>query len=475
MKQMQRTEGMSIRVRLTAWYAAILAATFLALGLGVWAAIRKNIDDAVNSDLQSRVERMAEFLGKFHGNQRHIAEEMREQAALTSVGTALRLQSTSGAWIYRSPGTEKWSDSLGSNGIDTAVIADEKFRVITAAVPGGRLQIGVPFDGYEEVLEGFAWTMILASPLALLLASAGGYWMSRRALAPVERIAETAREISVHRLSERLPVRAAGDELDQLSETLNAMFERLEASFRQITQFTADASHELRTPVAIIRTTAEIATSRPREPHEHVESWKRVIAESERTTRLLDDLMALARADAGAGPAELETVNFAGCVREACLAMSGVLQSANLHFWMDIPPAAPILGDGEALRRLCLILLDNAVKYTAAGGAVSVKLAQSGKELRLEVRDTGVGISPEEQPFIFQRFYRVSKDRSRKTGGAGLGLAIAQWIVTQHHGSIELDSLVGRGSAFRVVLPAAAEADPIPTEAARTTQPVSTS
>jgi heavy metal sensor kinase len=307
------------------------------------------------------------------------------------------------------------------------------------------------------MLEEFTWTALLASPLVLLLASAGGYWMSRRALEPVDRISRTAEEIGAQNLSQRLPLRSAGDELDRLSATLNAMFARLEAAFHRITQFTADASHELRTPVAIIRTTAELVRSKPRGQEEYTKALDRILAESERTSRLIDDLMLLARADAGADGIVQEPMNLAECLRGACAEVRVLAEYGKVCLEASLPSDCTVSGDDQALRRLFLILLDNAIKYTPAGGAVRVNLAiddsADKRTAVVEVRDTGLGISPEDLPHIFERFYRAAKDRSRKTGGAGLGLSIARWITQRHGGEVLVESAPGTGSVFRVRLP----------------------
>ena len=444
----------SIQFRLTAWYAAILTVTFLALGIGVWAAIRTSIYDTVDSELNSRVARARDFLNHMHRDVRGIREELAEQTAFSSAGTTVRLADRQGNWIYQSPGTSSSPISVQVTGLaQDSTVGGKHLRILTAEVAAGILEIGVPLDGYESVLAHFTWWMVLASPLALLLASAGGYWMSRHALAPVARITRMAREISANNLSDRLPEKDAGDELDRLSATLNAMFERLEAAFRRITQFTADASHELRTPVAIIRTTAEMAISRPRTPDQHAGSWRMVLAESERTTKLLNDLMTLARADSGSDGMELTSIDFAGCVREACEGVRVLVDAAGLRMRVETPLTAPVAGDYEALRRLCLILLDNAIKYSSAGGTVAVVLTTSGTEAALKIQDSGIGISIKDQPHVFDRFYRASKDRSRQSGGAGLGLAIAGWIASRHGGTITVESALGEGSTFRVTMP----------------------
>jgi signal transduction histidine kinase len=230
------------------------------------------------------------------------------------------------------------------------------------------------------------------------------------------------------------------------------MFGRLEDSFRRITQFTADASHELRTPVAIIRTTAEVVRRKPRSAKEYEDALDRILAESERTTGLIEDLMLLARADANVEDVAPEPVAFGGLVRAAYSDARPLAEESGIGLAISELPECTVLGDDRALRRLVLILLDNAIKYSKPGGQVSVHL-DAGPMVRLEVRDNGIGIAPEHLPHIFERFYRASKDRSRKIGGVGLGLSIAQSIARRHSGEIQIESAPGEGTIARVLLP----------------------
>jgi heavy metal sensor kinase len=457
--------GRSIQFRLTAWYAVILAVTFTAVGIGVWLAMRDSINDTVDKDLRSRLQAMQDFLKPKALGAEVSLDELIEDAAPAPVGTRFRIANTSGRWLYQSPGTEAWGamppdrSRMPKRGrFETLAQRGKPVRILSAAIPLGVVQIGIPVDEFAEMLSGFTWTALLASPLLLILASAGGYWMSRRALAPVERIARTAADIEAENLSKRLPIRGTGDELDQLSATLNAMFARLEDSFRRITQFTADASHELRTPVAIIRTTAEVIRRKPRSEKEYAEALDRILAESERTTELVEDLMLLARADANVEDLAMEPVGLAELTQAACAEARVLAEAAGITLTNGGLSQCTISGDGRALRRLLLILLDNAIKYSKPGGEVQLYLGLCQRGDRrtavLEVRDQGIGIASEDLPHIFERFYRASKDRSRKVDGLGLGLSIAESIARRHGGEIQVESSPGVGSTARVLLPA---------------------
>lgn len=467
----------SVRFRLTAWYSAILAATLAAAGYGLWWELRDSIHETVDRDLRSRLKGMRDYLQREVADKESgpLAQELAEQAAMAPAGTRYRIAGADGHWIYESPGTSGWypsPDSLSpmtSKGkAQTIHDGSMPVRILSAPVPMGIIQIGIPIDEFYEMLDAFTWTCILASPLLLLLAAAGGYWMSRRALAPVDRITRTAGEIEARNLSQRLPLRGTMDELDRLSATLNSMFARLEAAFQRMAQFTADASHELRTPVAIIRTTAEVARSRPRSEEEYARVLDRILLESERTTALIEDLMLLARADAGADGIQFEPVNVANAVRESLQEARVLADAGKVRMEADLSTECIVSGDFQALRRLFLILVDNAIKYTPPGGEVRVHIKVEhnppSPAAVIAVRDTGIGISAEDLPHIFERFYRTAKDRSRKTGGAGLGLSIARWIAAKHGGEISVESVVGAGSVFRMKLPLTAS-QPVPKRA----------
>ena len=300
----------SIRFRLTALYTAILAATLCAVAIGAWFAIRNSINETVDKELRSRLRGMREYVAREGAPEQgsESLNELAENEAFTPAGTHFRIANAEGRWLYQSRGAAAWGTppavaTLPARGSASTVgTSGEPVRVLSAPLAPGLVQIGIDLDEFGEMLRGFTWTALLASPALLLLASVGGYWMSRRALVPVEQIASTANEIQLQKLSSRLPLRGTGDELDQLSEVLNAMLARLEESFQRITQFTADASHELRTPVAVIRTAAEVTRRKPRTEQEYVEALDRiVVAESQRTTELIEDLMLLARGDADVG------------------------------------------------------------------------------------------------------------------------------------------------------------------------------
>jgi heavy metal sensor kinase len=316
------------------------------------------------------------------------------------------------------------------------------------------VQVAASLHEVQEGLRDLIWILLATTPLVLAIASMGGYWMSRRAFAPVDAITREAKAIGADNFSQRLAVPKTGDELQRLSETLNEMIGRLDEAFQRITRFTADASHELRTPLALMRTTAELSLRGEQPQQEYRESLEQILAELERTSHLVENLLLIARADSGGAQLQLSDMDLIQTVQEACLQAAPLFQAKHIQFDSQIPdhPIA-VKGDAQALRRLFLILIDNAVKSTPSGGSVNVSAGQTNDTAVVTVIDTGIGIPSDGLPHIFERFYRVDKARSREQGGAGLGLSIAHWIVEAHGGRIRVENEVGVGTALEVSFP----------------------
>ena len=455
----------SIRVQLTLWYFAVQAIAFAAFGIGVFLAVRESVKAAIDQDLRQRLEGVQRFMQRAVPNfsEDDLAYEIREHSGLRpGGGDLLQVSDAEGTWVFRSVSIRNYDlpqpiGDLGAPRYETKTVNGALLRIVSAkaGVPGRMygVQLAAPLDDVFDVLQRLRWLLLLSIPLVLILATFGGYWMSRRALAPVDAMTSTARSISEHSLSRRLENLDTADELQRLAETFNQMMDRLEGAFKRITQFTADASHELRTPTALIRTVAELSLRRDRDSAEYREALSQVLEEAQRMGILIESLMTLARMDSGAESLNYTTVDLASLLREASSASQPLAAAKQIHLERDIPNEAILVnGDPDVLRRLFLILIDNAVKYTPLSGRVSITLKTSGSDVIVQVRDTGIGISNQDLPFIFERFYRADKARSRESG-AGLGLSIARWIANAHRASVHVDSRAGEGSTFEVRLP----------------------
>jgi heavy metal sensor kinase len=453
---------LSIRLRLTAWYVTILIASLSLFGIAAFVAMRKGIEKSVDENLEGQADGVAEVMGRvLQQEPAELQDELREHEELREQADFLQVCDQDGHWIYRSRLMSHYDVPVpvkASYAAYNITSADLPLRVLVREINAGaqmyRIQVASPMDDFYDAIDRFKWMILLLSPLVLVVASAGGYWLSGRALAPVDKITRAAEEINSNNLARRLDVPRSGDELQRLSQTLNRMLDRLEVSFNRITQFTADASHELRTPLALMRTTTEVSLRTSQTVADYREAQGEILAELEKTSSLVEKLMLLARADAGVETLQRAPVNVADCLRDACKDGRILAEAKQLKFVTDIDGQDLLVeGDSNALHRLFLILIDNAVKYTPPGGSITLGLRRNNGSAVAEFRDTGIGVSAGDLPHIFERFYRADKARSREFGGVGLGLSIARWVAEAHKGSIEVQSTPGSGSIFRVRLP----------------------
>ena len=466
---------LSIGVRLTIWYVAVFALGELVFGASMWLILRHNIYDLVDDGVESQVEDLKNLLGE----QPRDASAATLRGAMAAIydhehrGDFLEVYDENGEPIYRSrfllthepmpPQPDPGSRLM----FRTQRIDGSYFRFASKKLDvNGRvytIKIGATAEDAVETLQLFRSYVLVFALLLLLVSTGVGSWMSHKALAPVDALVRTARDISGTSLNRRLQTLRTGDELQRLTDTLNEMLDRIESAFQRISQFTADASHELRTPVSLIRTEAELALRRSRSEVEYKESLRQILQESERTTQLIEQLLQLARADSGRESLALQTVDLQEILRAVTASWQPVASTRNVRFAADMCDlAVSVMGDQTLLRRLADILLDNAFKYTPAPGSVRLALEVQDEMAVMTVQDSGVGIAVEDQEKIFKRFYRVDKARSREQGGVGLGLAIAEWIVAQHRGTISVESRLGAGATFCVKLPLIAVVQPSP-------------
>jgi signal transduction histidine kinase len=324
---------------------------------------------------------------------------------------------------------------------ETVTIGPEQFRSLVA----GQL------EDNRALLNRFETGLFWATPVLLVLSALCGYFLSGRALNPLIRLTASVRSVSIGNLSRRLPIFHTRDELQQLAETCNDMLGRLEIAVNQITRFTSDASHELRSPISFIHTAAEYALRNPNIDSESAESFREIVRESGEASRLLEDMLTLARSDAGHAETAFEPVNLAAVLMEACERAKPFADAKRHELTIHLQSEEPvwITGDGASLRRLLWILLDNAIKYTPAGGHVEVSLQLIGAEARVSVQDSGIGIPNAALPHVFERFYRTDKARASEEG-AGLGLAIAKWISDIHLAALSVTSTENIGSSFQI-------------------------
>jgi heavy metal sensor kinase len=454
-------KAMSIRARLTTWYFLILGAALSGFAILALAVMRQSIYTTVDEQLDDRMHALQSLIARSEAGT-DVEAALRERAELQWGSQLFQVSDSSGRFLYRSPAMKRLGVAAAATEqkrISDAEYNDLPLRILTAAASSGArtvtIQVAEPMDDYLEAIERFRNSMLVGIPVLLLVATAGGYWLSRNALRPVDRVTRAAQTITPQDLSQRVAVPQTGDELQRLAETLNQMLQRIESAVSRISQFTADASHELRTPATLIRTRAEVTLANPRTNNQYREALQDVLGESERMSALIENLMILARADTGTETLNFRDIDVSMLASEVCSQAQTLAESKQIR-WQATFPQTPIWvhGDANALRRLFLILIDNAVKYTSPGGCIGITFIATGGQVEVRVQDTGIGIPESDLPHVFERFYRSDKARSRELGGTGLGLSIGRWIAKAHGGQIGVESSPA-GSVFLVCIPLA--------------------
>jgi len=316
------------------------------------------------------------------------------------------------------------------------------------------VQLGFSTGDIRDILNVLRWILIVAVPAVLGLASLGGLFLAGRALRPVDRITRAAQSISAHDLSRRLELDLPPDELGRLAGAFNDMIARLDDAFCQQRRFTADASHELRTPLTVIKGNLSLALNRPRTAGYYRRVLAEVDQEVDHMRRLVDRLLTLARTDAQAVALDRQWVDLSALLAGLAEQVRPLLDAKGLSLALEIAPGLHLEGDPDTLAEAVLNLLDNAIRYTPEGGiGLRARYAGlNGSEVQVAVSDSGPGVPAEHLPHIFDRFYRVDRARSRDSGGAGLGLAIARELIRAHDGEITVDSVPGGGTVFTVHL-----------------------
>jgi len=456
---------LSIGVRLTVWYLLVFAIAQFLFGFGMWFILRQSLYEIADTELTNQADDLRHFLEaqKKDASVAKLQEEVTETYVLEHSGDYLQIYVPPEEWIYRAPFMEKMSFLPTHDPMLLPVVADRQlggkpFRFLSQHIDvhGRRFtaQMGMPIDDVMQTLNVFRRYLLMFAPVIFLTASGVGYLISRRALSPVDALTCTARTISGSNLSRRLEPLHTGDELQRLSDTLNEMLNRIETAFLRVTHFTADASHELRTPLSLIRTEAEMDLRKSRTEDEYRDALVHILKESETTASMIEQLLSLARADSGRNVLQMQHIDLREIVLRAACEWRAFAISNDLGFTESVTAGdLDVAGDKGALRQLLNILLDNAFKYTPWPGRIHLSLEEKDDRAVLKVADTGIGIALEDQTRIFERFYRADQARDRELAGAGLGLAIAFWIVQQHQGSIAVKSAPGNGSTFVVELP----------------------
>lgn len=459
--------ALSFRWRIALWYSLAIGTLVIALGVLVYVAATRQSLRHHDDSLRTTAQETASILEDRSDSDQLSVEQ---RSALNALPHLLLIRRTSdGEVVYRSPAL----DSPELSGLRTRSKAPrpgetfvtlrpegvpDPLRVYTLDRPGPNNSAFVveamDFLGdVNEPLFILGWVLIGTVPLALLAAGGIGWWLAGRVLQPVDQVTRAASQIGITALSRRLPTPRHDDELGRLVNTFNGMIGRLEASVESMQRFTADASHELRTPLTTVRNMIDVALTKNRDAQAYRRVLAELVEEVERLTQLTEGLLTLAQGDACGPLLERTSVQLAELVADVADTLRPLAEARGITLTVTPAENFRIDADPRWLRQMMYNLIDNAVKYSNNGGEVRVSVESAVGGARIRVSDTGPGIPEDDQARVFERFYRVQRSRNRDSGGAGLGLAITQWIVRSHGGTIEVDSRLGQGSTFSVCLP----------------------
>jgi len=478
----------SLRFKLTLWYVLILGILLVSFSTFLYFTLSKSLHRDVDNKLRSLAELIASEsaspLSKFgFGN---LDRALETSMDLKPMGKFIQVLDESGNIGRKSDNLRNVQLPISLTALKNASrgaitfetnhsFGNAPLRVFTFPVLENNhvtriVQVASSLEDVEDALNTLLIILVIAVPLALLVASLGGQFLANKALSPVDRISKTARMITSQNLNQRIEPSKVKDEISRLIETFNEMISRLDQSFRQIKQFSTDASHELKTPLTILKGEVEVALRKERSPDEYVQILKSNLEEVNRMSQIVEDLLLLSKADSGEIRLNREDVNLTEILNEVVGQMRRVAQSKNLRLeTSNHYEEIHLFGDPLRIRELFLNLIENGIKYTEEGGSIHIGLTKEthlpdgnhsgvakgdqAEFAKVIVSDTGIGIAKDDQERIFDRFFRVDKARSRQEGGSGLGLSICKWIVEAHRGEIKVESNLGKGSRFIVKLP----------------------
>jgi heavy metal sensor kinase len=457
----------SLSFRLVTWYAGILTVVFVVLGAMTFFFLRHYLETNLLDIQARRARQIAETLlaSVPRIGEAAVPGQVDDFYSPEANDRLIRITREDGHVVYAS-GRPK------DNSFDPAAVPPPPLNrrgefsrketlpgaallvaALNYAARGGSryiVEVGVSNARTDATLRSVLMMLAVGLPVAVCVAVAGGFVLMRRALRPVEEIARKAKDITQHNLSERLPVVQTGDELERLSIALNHMITRLEDSVQTSKRFVADASHELRTPLTVLRGELEALAQDDQLKFQTRETLGSMLEEVDRLIEVVEGLLALSRLDAGESRAEWVTFDLAELASSTADQMSLLAEDKNIAVVCESSSGVTVEGDRARMKQVVVNLLDNAIKYTPNGGRVHLKIAREDEQAILEISDDGIGIPQEALPYVFKRFFRVDGSRSREQGGAGLGLSIVESICAAHGAQLEVTSIPGKGSRFRI-------------------------
>ncbi len=454
----------TLSFRLTLWYAGIFALSSCVAFLLFYALITSFIREQTDQDLLAQVNRFS-TLGAAEGVEAVKSAAVIEAQAAGVKKVFFRLLSLNGQ-VFSSSNMAYWKDidihetaikellRGRSHIFETITIPQrkEKIRILYAMLgPAIVLQVGQAMESYSRFLDAFKGIFITTMTFLIVVAAGIGWFMARRAVSGVEAVTRTAQKISGGTLEERVPVKAEGDEIDQLAITFNQMLDRIQSLLTEIKEMSDNMAHDLRSPITRIRGIAEITLTTGKSLGEYEAMAANTIEECDRLLDMINTMLMISKAEARVDHLIREKIDLAAVVQEACRLFEPTAEDKGITLSYDVKGRSHFIGDGRMIQRMLSNLLDNAIKYTPSGGSVNVSVEEIDAQVVVSIKDKGIGISPRDLPHIFERFYRC--DQSRSQAGIGLGLSLARAIARAHGGDITAMSTPNQGSTFTITLP----------------------
>jgi heavy metal sensor kinase len=466
---MMKKFNLPIKWRLTIWYGFVLSLILITFASGIFIYFKNSLQESIDAKIRSIGEVLSSSMTDAHntsvfGNFERYLENI---LGKKPKGKFIQIMDSSGRIGAKMSDIEGEALPTSFSALERAMQGEIVYETIERTTPRLRMitipimenkkvtsvvQVGTSLEDFDETIKKLLLIMIISIPSSICVTIVVGYFMAKKALKPVDQIRRAAIKISSSNLDERIDIGGRKDELGRLAETFNAMIGRLKDAFQRINQFSIDVSHELKTPLTILKGETEVALRKEREKHDYQVLLLSNLEEIDRMSCIIDDLLLLSKADMKEIKLNIEEVALRDLIMDVCMDMKVVADKKNVELEASELEDIRLKGDELKLRRMLLNIVENGIKYSQAGGKVSVSSYQNNGYAKIDVKDNGIGISEEDIKYIFDRFYRADRSRKRESG-SGLGLSISRWIAEAHQGSIDVISQPAQGSMFTIKLP----------------------
>jgi two-component system, OmpR family, sensor kinase len=466
---MMKQYNLPIRWRLTIWYGVVLSLILIIFASGIFIYFKNSLQESIDAKIRSIGEVLSSSMTDAHntsvfGNfERYLENVLGKKPK----GKFIQIMDSSGRIGAKMSDIEGEALPTSFSALERAMRGEIVYETIERTKPRLRMitipilenkkvtsvvQVGTSLEDFDETIRKLLLIIIISIPTSICVTIVVGYFMARKALRPVDQIRRAAVKISSSNLDEKIDITGRKDELSRLAETFNAMINRLKDAFQRINQFSIDVSHELKTPLTILKGETEVALRKEREKHDYQVLLMSNLEEIDRMSCIIDDLLLLSKADTKEIKLNVEEVALRDLVIDVCMDMKVVADKKSVALETSELEDIRLKGDELKLRRMLLNIVENGIKYSHAGGKVSVSSYVNDGYAKIDVKDNGIGISEEDIKYIFDRFYRADPSRKRESG-SGLGLSISRWIAEAHKGGIEVKSQPAQGSMFTIKLP----------------------